>query len=142
MAQPTISSGTSSCSACDSNLGNNYLAIAATDSKGNFTLTGVPATTNVPVVVQTGKWRRTITIAGGIRSCENNVVPDKALRLPQSIKDAGQDRHCPRVAPRGTHRPAEGARILAVRPFGVCRGRGPAAPATAPATSTAGHVGA
>src|SRR5205085_8274657 len=49
---PTITTGTKSCSTCDTQI-SNYMAVAVTDFKGNFKLTGdVPSTMGVPLVVQ------------------------------------------------------------------------------------------
>src|SRR5579872_2284857 len=81
-ALPQITPGTNSCNSCDAQIGN-YMAVGVTDSKGHFKITGVPATKQVPIVVQIGKWRREVTISE-IKSCQDNVVPDKALRLPRN----------------------------------------------------------
>jgi hypothetical protein len=79
---PAISTGTHSCGACNTEI-SNYMALAVTDVNGNFTMKGVPATTDVPVVVQIGKWRREVSLAS-VTKCENNKVPNPILRLPQS----------------------------------------------------------
>jgi hypothetical protein len=79
---PTITPGTNSCSACTTQI-SNYMALAVTDVNGHFTMTGVPATTNVPVVVQIGKWRRQISLSQ-VTKCVDNAVPDGILRLPRS----------------------------------------------------------
>jgi hypothetical protein len=81
-----IKTGTNSCSACTTTI-ENYMALAVTDVNGNFTMTGVPATSGVPVVVQIGKWRREITLAQDIKACSTYSVPDKLLRLPQSQQE-------------------------------------------------------
>jgi len=82
IALPKIAPGTSSCSACNTQIAN-YMALAVTDVKGHFSMTGVPATTNVPVVVQIGKWRREVTLSK-VTKCINNTVTDGVLRLPRS----------------------------------------------------------
>jgi hypothetical protein len=79
---PTITPGTNSCSACNTQI-SNYMALTLTDVNGHFTMTGVPATTNVPVVVQIGKWRREISLSQ-VTKCEDNAVPNGILRLPRS----------------------------------------------------------
>jgi hypothetical protein len=81
-----ITPGTHSCSACTTQV-NNYMALAVTDVKGHFTMTGVPATTAVPIVVQAGKWRREVTLASvagctAAGSTKDNPVPNGVLRLP------------------------------------------------------------
>jgi hypothetical protein len=88
-----ISTG-ASCDACS---GGGLAAVQATqtDVAGNFTLTNVPTATDVPVVVQLGKWRREIVLKS-IRSCVSNSVagncttPDPAdcmFRLPRNQTD-------------------------------------------------------
>jgi len=79
---PKITPGTNSCSACNNQV-SNYMALAVTDVNGHFTMTDVPATTNVPVVVQVGKWRREVALSN-VTKCINNQVPSGTLRLPRS----------------------------------------------------------
>jgi hypothetical protein len=61
----------------------NYVAATTTDVHGHFTLKGVPATTHVPIVVQTGKWRREVFLSS-VTACTDNAVPAGASRLPGS----------------------------------------------------------
>ncbi|MGH7269082.1 MAG: hypothetical protein ACREJ3_01515 [Polyangiaceae bacterium] len=77
---PPITPGTKTCNTCDVSIGN-YVAAAQTDYKGNFKLTGVPATKNVPLVVQIGKWRREVVLPT-VTACTNNVVAAANSRLP------------------------------------------------------------
>jgi hypothetical protein len=77
---PVITPGTSSCNTCDASVGD-YVAIAQTDATGSFTLTGVPTGTDVPVTVQMGKWRRTVTVSI-TKSCATTTVAAGTLRLP------------------------------------------------------------
>lgn len=81
-ALPVITPGTHSCSTCDASIGN-YVSVATTDAKGHFTLTGVPATTHVPLVVQTGKWRREVFLPP-VNACTDNAVAPANSRLPKS----------------------------------------------------------
>lgn len=78
---PAITPGTHTCNTCDVSIGN-YVAATTTDSKGHFTLTGVPATTHVPLVVQTGKWRREVFLPT-VQKCTDNAVPAADSRLPR-----------------------------------------------------------
>jgi hypothetical protein len=91
---PAITPGTKSCNTCDVSIGN-YVpgAVAVTDSKGYFQIKGAPVTTHVPLVVQTGKWRREIFLPS-VTKGKDNVVPDPtgkageiSTRLPQSRTD-------------------------------------------------------
>jgi hypothetical protein len=79
---PAITAGTHTCNTCDVSIGN-YVAATTTDAKGHFTLTGVPATTQVPLVVQTGKWRREVFLPS-VTKCTNNAVPAASSRLPRN----------------------------------------------------------
>jgi hypothetical protein len=77
---PPITPGTKSCNTCDAPIGN-YVSVATTNYKGEFTLTGVPATTHVPLVVQTGKWRREVFLSK-VTACTDNMVAAADSRLP------------------------------------------------------------
>ena len=69
------------------------LASALSDTAGSFVLKDVPVGDDIPVVIQVGKWRRTITvdIEG---ACASNEVPDKELRLPRN----GSEGDMPQIA--------------------------------------------
>lgn len=82
-----------SCDSCAS-LQSPYQTAAVTNASGTFTLNGVSpgASGTVPIVVQSGRWRRKINVTsadlvggGGIVACANNTVRDGALRLPRSV---------------------------------------------------------
>jgi hypothetical protein len=81
-ALPTITQGTKSCSSCDASIGN-YVTATTSDAKGHFTLTGVPNGTNIPLVVQIGKWRRKVTLAS-VTACKSAAVPAAMSRLPKN----------------------------------------------------------
>ena len=81
---PSLANG-ASCDRCGAQIDAPY-ASALTDTQGRFTMTlePVPMTTNVPVVMQIGKWRRQITIPT-IQTCTNNALTDKnQTRLPRT----------------------------------------------------------
>jgi hypothetical protein len=85
---PAITPGTSSCSACDTSVGD-YVTAALTDQNGSFTLKGVPTGKNVPLVVQIGKWRRTITVPN-VADCKTTTVPSSGsgqARLPRNQQE-------------------------------------------------------
>ena len=77
-----ITPGTHSCNTCDVSIGD-YVTATLTDSHGNFTLTGVPATSHVPLVVQTGKWRREVFLPR-VTACTNTAVDAANSRLPKN----------------------------------------------------------
>ncbi|HLK39858.1 MAG TPA: hypothetical protein VKU41_24045, partial [Polyangiaceae bacterium] len=60
--------------------------VATTDAYGHFQLTGVPATTHVPLVVQTGKWRREVFL-NSVTACQDNPVAAQNTRLPRNRKE-------------------------------------------------------
>jgi len=76
-----IKQGTNTCNSCDVSIGN-YVTATTSKADGTFTLSGVPATTHVPLVVQIGKWRREVFLSQ-VKACTNNVLPGSSLtRLP------------------------------------------------------------
>jgi hypothetical protein len=79
---PPIVPGTKTCNTCDVSIGN-YLAATTTDAKGHFTLTGVPAISHLPLVVQTGKWRREVFLPSA-KACTNTAVAAANSRLPKN----------------------------------------------------------
>ena len=80
---PPIKLGTNTCSSCDVSIGD-YVAATTTDASGNFTLDGVPAAKNVPLVVQIGKWRREVFLPE-VKPCTDNVIAGSAsTRLPKN----------------------------------------------------------
>ena len=50
---------------------------------GSFTLTNVPSGTNIPIVIQSGKWRYQ-GIIPTVTQCVNNVAPKTATTMPTS----------------------------------------------------------
>jgi len=54
-----------------------------TDEAGHFTLTGVPAGANIPLVIQSGKWRRQITISN-VPQCTDTAVAADQTRFPKN----------------------------------------------------------
>ncbi len=82
---PPITLGTSSCDSCDKSIGD-YVSVTTTDKGGAFTLTDVPTGMNVPLVVQIGKWRRTVTVPS-VADCRTTTLPTSGtnqLRLPRN----------------------------------------------------------
>ncbi len=74
-----------SCDTCAAKI-DNAMATALTDANGNFTITDAPVGTNIPLVVQVGKWRRKYSMAT-VNACAPNAYPNPntpadRLRLP------------------------------------------------------------
>ena len=70
------------CDRCDKGLLGGALASTRTDEAGQFKLEGVPATANVPLVIQTGKWRRQLVLPN-VAPCEDAPLPATDTRLPK-----------------------------------------------------------
>ncbi|MFO0676189.1 MAG: carboxypeptidase regulatory-like domain-containing protein [Polyangiaceae bacterium] len=72
---------------CDALYSGQPIATALTDAKGHFVLENVPVGSDVPLVVQIGKWRRQFTI-GPVEACKDNPQPYDRFTLPKN-KDEG-----------------------------------------------------
>jgi hypothetical protein len=71
-----------SCFSCDA-LYPPFYGSAVTDATGHFTVSNVPPGKQVPLVVQTGKWRKEYLLPS-VTKCVDNPQPDKTLRLPKN----------------------------------------------------------
>ncbi len=72
------------CETCNTQVSGQPIASALTDATGQFTMQDVPVGTNIPMVLQIGKWRRQITIPE-VKACQDNAFDDADLfRLPRN----------------------------------------------------------
>lgn len=72
------------CSRCSDDLPGLPLARATSDESGNFTITGnVPAGTDIPLVITSGKWRRQVTIPA-VAACGDTQLTADQTRLPKN----------------------------------------------------------
>jgi len=62
------------CEQCTDGVTGSPLVSAATDTDGKFTLTNAPVGTKIPLVIQTGRWRRQ-TVIPSIAACTNTALP-------------------------------------------------------------------
>ena len=69
------------CDRCGS-LPGGSLTATVTDEDGHFTLEGVPATADVPIVIQVGKWRRQIVLPN-VAACQDTALVAADTRLPR-----------------------------------------------------------
>jgi len=76
-----IASG-ASCDKCAAALSGSPLVQVTTGVDGKFKLDNMPVDSNVPVVIQIGKWRRQITVTTS--RCADTVVPVSLTRLPKN----------------------------------------------------------
>lgn len=79
-----------SCDKCTDTVSGSPLVAVTTGPDGKFTLSNVPPGTNIPLVIQLGRWRRQITIPT-VTACQTNMLPDeppsmsdKSVRLPRT----------------------------------------------------------
>jgi hypothetical protein len=83
-----------SCQKCDTTVSGQPVASALSDAAGNFTMLDVPVGLNIPVVIQTGKWRRRVVLPE-VKACQDNVFTGvDTFRLP---KNQGEG-HLPKIA--------------------------------------------
>jgi hypothetical protein len=95
---PAITHGPS-CDQCAEDPVTQYgdpITAAITTADGVFTLTNAPSGTNIPLVMQIGKWRRRVTIPT-VTACTNNAVDASLTRLPRNKTD-GADVSLPVMA--------------------------------------------
>jgi hypothetical protein len=82
------------CDKCGTIASGQPVASALSDAAGNFTMQDVPVGANIPVVIQTGKWRRQITLPM-VRACQDNVFSGtETFRLPKNQSEG----HLPKIA--------------------------------------------
>jgi hypothetical protein len=81
------------CDKCQTTI-DGALAAALTDATGAFKLNDVPVGTDIPLVIEVGKWRRQVTIPAVTR-CVNTAMADKNItRLPKNKAEG----HIPKIA--------------------------------------------
>jgi hypothetical protein len=72
------------CETCNGNFSGKPIAVTLTDTAGHFKLDDVPQGSNVPVVIQIGKWRRQFVMPD-VPACANTTVSNSELtRLPRN----------------------------------------------------------
>lgn len=81
------------CDRCTDKLPGYPLSLTKTDEAGKFTLTDVPAGKDIPVVIQTGKWRRTVMVPQ-VNECAENQLSAGETRLPKNKSEG----YMPKIA--------------------------------------------
>ena len=71
------------CDRCGETLPGFPLSKVQTDENGKFVLTDVPAGTNIPLIISSGKWRRTLTIPS-VGKCTDTPLTAADTRLPKN----------------------------------------------------------
>ena len=74
---------TQTCDRCTTPPSGNPLVSARSGPDGSFVLANAPATTGVPLVVQSGRWRRQTTIPV-VAACTDTAVDTSLTRMPRN----------------------------------------------------------
>jgi hypothetical protein len=82
-----------SCDTCEGIVSGDPVASALSDESGRFVMDDVPAGSDVPLVVQVGKWRREVSIPTVV-PCVDNPLDPELTRLPASQAEG----HLPKIA--------------------------------------------
>jgi hypothetical protein len=78
------------CDQCGAAVSGSPVVITLTDSKGHFVLKDVPVGSNIPVVIQVGKWRRKFVMPT-INQCVDNPVQDGKFKFPAKVLPNSDD---------------------------------------------------
>jgi hypothetical protein len=81
--EPFTEGPSASCAACGAPVSGSPLVKTRTAADGSFNLADVPSGSNIPLVVQIGKWRRQVTIPL-VTACVNTAVDPNLTRLPKN----------------------------------------------------------
>ncbi|MGE0870721.1 MAG: carboxypeptidase-like regulatory domain-containing protein [Kofleriaceae bacterium] len=71
------------CSQCTDSFPGGAIGNAVSDEAGKFTISNVPAGTDVPLFITMGKWRRKVTIPN-VEPCTDNALPASLTSLPKN----------------------------------------------------------
>lgn len=81
------------CGQCAGTLPGGAFASTTTDAEGKFKLEGLPAGSNIPVIVTSGKWRRKFVVPN-VTACADTAIPDGEYRFPRNRSEG----EIPRIA--------------------------------------------
>ena len=80
------------CDRCGAMASGDPIVTALTDAKGQFTLKDVPVGTDIPLVMQLGKWRRQITIPSVAKCVDTKLTDPSLTRLPKNRAEGDMPR--------------------------------------------------
>jgi hypothetical protein len=90
-----VPTGPLACS-CGALFPSGAITSTTTSVDGSFTLRGVPAGPDVPLVLQIGKWRRLVKL--NVDACVDNPQPDGSLSLPATVLEGDTENSIPEIA--------------------------------------------
>ncbi len=82
-----------SCDVCQADNPNEMVASTRTDYAGRFTLQNVPSGSDIPLVIQVGKWQRVVSISN-IADCTTTELSIEQTRLPRNRSEG----HIPKIS--------------------------------------------
>jgi hypothetical protein len=85
------------CTACQAPASGDPITSTTTASDGTFTLTNVPSGTDIPIILQLGKWRRHLTLPT-VGKCATITPPDGFFKLPSKQHEGSIDDNIPLIA--------------------------------------------
>jgi hypothetical protein len=85
------------CDQCGSTLSGDPVVATLTDEAGHFKLDNVPVDTDVPLVIQVGKWRRRVTLPA-TPQCTDTPLPANLTRLATKPGETSPDDDIPQIA--------------------------------------------
>lgn len=81
-----------SCDRCETSASGDPIVSALSGTDGRFVLENVPAGTNIPLVIQVGKWRRQVVIPEVLPCADNALTDVNQTRLPGSRAEGDMPR--------------------------------------------------
>jgi hypothetical protein len=75
-----------SCDQCGAAVSGSPITDVLSDVDGKFSLKNVPVGTDIPIVIQIGRWRREAKIPM-VKECQDNPIPHDLTRLPHNSKE-------------------------------------------------------
>jgi hypothetical protein len=92
-----LTAGNDSCLNCDAPITGDPLVMDVSGNDGTFTLDNMPVGTDIPLVIQAGKWRRVVTIPT-VTACVDTPLPAELTRFPRTQAEGHPMDNIPRMA--------------------------------------------